>query len=64
MLAWSDIMSEKEEMTFNEKDITKEAVDYYINMLEQADVASEFEEEAIKRKVEILKSVKYKYLRV
>ena len=57
-------MSEKEEMTFNEKDITKEAVDYYINMLEQADVASEFEEEAIKRKVEILKSVKYKYLRV
>lgn len=44
-----------------EKDIIKEAIDFYINQLEKADTKEDFEIEQIKRKVEQLKSVRYKY---
>ena len=48
-------------MDLVEKDIVKESIEYYINALQKVNATNDFEVEQIKRKVEQLRRIKYKY---
>lgn len=56
-----DFLQEHTKGSEAEKDIIKEAIDYYINALQKTNTTNDFEDKEVKRKVEQLKNAKYKY---